>query len=203
IGVESIFQGVFSPQNSLISATYSPSFLCLKCADVEQDDIHKLSKIFSAEKMPKLIDLWYEGLIKQLTNLSPDIMIEKWLYDTYPNLRHYQLQSIQKQHKDAMVGLSDEVSKMTPKKVFDACNTMNYAFFRILGLHVETNFIRPYNNSGYISKGKELAKITEENYADSYEGDIQMINKWAAFLDLKHWFEWTDFENVPAGYPNV
>ncbi|MFA5795453.1 MAG: trypsin-like serine protease, partial [Candidatus Brocadiia bacterium] len=33
---ESIFQGVFSPQNSLISATYSPSFLCLKCADVEQ-----------------------------------------------------------------------------------------------------------------------------------------------------------------------
>ena len=170
-----------------------------------ENDVNALSKKlpFNQLSMPKVVNMWYDGLIKQLTNLPPDIMIEKWLYDKYPNLRPYQLESIKKQLKEAIIGLSNEVRELTPKKIWDSSNTMNYAFLGIIGLHFGTNFIKPYNNSGFEEKGKKLAKLAEENYVDNYEGGIQVINKWAEFLDLKSWFEWTDFENIPSDYLNI
>ena len=77
---------------------------------------------------------------------------------------------------------------------------MNYAFFQLLGLHFGTNFIRPYNNTPYINKGKELAAFTEKEYINSHEGDVHMANRWAEFLGLKNWFKGRDFEDVPQGY---
>jgi len=77
---------------------------------------------------------------------------------------------------------------------------MNYAFFRILGFHFGINFIKPYNNTKYIGSGKKLASLTEAEYVNSYDGDVQMINKWADFLKLSNWFEWADFENIPNSY---
>ena len=80
---------------------------------------------------------------------------------------------------------------------------MNYAFFRLLGLHFGTNFIRPYNNTPYLNRGKELVAIIEKEYINTYEGDIQMANKWAQLLGLADWYKWRDFEDVPQGYTNA
>jgi len=169
-----------------------------------ENDVNMLSQRapFNKLYMPKFVDMWYEGLIKQLINLPPDVIIEKWLYDKYPNLRQYQSESINKQLKEAITGLSDEVRELTPKKIWDSSNTMNYAFLRLIGLHFGTNYIKPYHNSGFEEQGKKLAKLAEENYMDSYEGDVQVINKWAELLGLRSWFEWTDFESVPSDYLN-
>lgn len=167
-----------------------------------EEDIIKLSKKIPFEKLSKFVNIWYDGLVRQLTNYPPDIMIEKWLYDKYPSLRPFQLESIQKQHKDALVGLSDEVRELTPEKMFYASNIMNYAFFRILGIHFGVNFIRPFYDSGFVGKGKALSKITEENYQNDFDGDVEMVNKWTAFFELGKWFVWADFENVPRDYLN-
>jgi hypothetical protein len=163
-------------------------------------EITRISKIIPAEGVAEIFSLWLNGIVRQVTNHPPDIMIEKWLFDEYPELRPYQLQSIKKQHQEALSGLKDRVKEITPGKIFDASNIMNYVFFRIIGFHIKTNFIRPYSQTVYVGKGKELAEYTEKNYINNYEGDIKMIDYWANYLGLSKWFAWTSFGNVPENY---
>ena len=170
-------------------------------AEIEPE-IQSLSLVLPFDGLVEIVNLWYNGIVKQLTNFPPDIMIEKWIYNEYPELRPYQSQSIRKQHKEALTALSAEVAKMTPRKILDASNIMNYAFFKILGIHFGINYIGAYRRSPYLSSGEELVSITED-YTDSYEGDVEMINGWARFLNLSKWFSWTDFENVPADYEDM
>lgn len=165
-----------------------------------QDEIKGLSKILPLERLAQIINLWFNGTVRQVTNFPPDIMIEKWLYDEYPELRPFQLRSLQKQHQEAIAGLKDDVRQITPSKILDASNIMNYAFFRIIGLYIKTNFLTPYNQTAYVRRGKGLAEYTEKNYTNDYEGDLKMIDYWARYLGLSNWFAWTGFENVPEGY---
>ena len=164
-----------------------------------ENEIIELSHVLPIDNLSQLINIWYEGTIRQVTNQPPDIMIEKWLFDDYPALRPFQKKSIEKQLSESLVALKDSVRQITPKTILDASNIMNYAFFRLLGLHFGTNFIRPYNNTPYINQGKELSNITEEEYVNTYEGDIQMANRWAQFLGLVDWYKWRDFEDIPQG----
>ncbi len=50
-------------------------------------------------------------LIRQVTNHPPDIMIEKWLYNDYPELRPYQKKSIEKQLNESVAGLKDSMKQ--------------------------------------------------------------------------------------------
>ena len=165
-----------------------------------ENEIMALTDILSEDQIANIIDLWYNGLIRQVTNLPPDIMIEKWIYDQFPTLRPLQLKSLKKQHSESVEGLTETVSRMTPQTILFASNVMNYAFFRILGLHIGQNFVREYSSTKYLGKGKELASITERNYTDSHEGDNMMIDKWAAFVNISEWFKWRGFEDVPPNY---
>jgi len=179
---------------------YSDDDLKLTALKQIETEITDISRAVPFDQLPAIINMWYTGIIRQVTNHPPDIMIEKWLYDDYPELRPYQKKSIEKQLTESVAGLKDTVRHITPRTILDASNIMNYAFFRTLGLHFGTNFIRPYNNTPYINKGKELASITETEYVNSYEGDVQMAKRWAQFLGLSDWFKWRDFEDVPQGY---
>ena len=165
-----------------------------------EHEIAYLAKILSEDQIEHIIDLLYNGLIRQLTNFPPDIMIEKWIYDRFPMLRALQLESIKKQHAEAVSGLTESVRKITPSAILFASNVMNYVFFRILGLHIGQNFARQYSSTIYIGKGKELAAMTEKEHADSHEGDNIMIGKWASFLNISDWFKWRGFEDVPPDY---
>jgi hypothetical protein len=165
-----------------------------------EEDIYKLSEELSFEHLTELVNMLYTGIIRQLTNFPPDIMIEKWIYNGYPELRAYQKESLKKQFSEAVIALSSDARKITPRKIYDASHLMNYAFFRILGLLIGVNLVQPYNNTDYIFKGKKLTAITEENYVDNYEGDIDMINRWANYLELTNWFDWTEFEKIPQNY---
>lgn len=165
-----------------------------------ENEIVGLTKILPEDRIATIIDFWYDGLIRQVTNLPPDIMIEKWIYDQFPMLRSLQLKSIKKQHAEAVAGLTEKFRKITPHTILFASNVMNYAFLRILGLYIGQNFIRQYSSTIYIGKGKELAAITEKDYTNSHEGDNIMINKWAAFVNISDWFKWRGFEDVPPGY---
>jgi hypothetical protein len=182
---------------------YSDDNLKLTALTQIEAEINVISKTLPLEQLATIVTLWYTGIIRQVTNHPPDIMIEKWLFDDYPALRPYQKKSIEKQLSESIAGLKDSVSQITPKTILEASNIMNYAFFRLLGLHFGTNFIRAYNNTPYVSRGKELTSITEKEYVDNYEGDIQMANRWAQLLRLANWFKWRDFEDIPQGYTNA
>ena len=61
---------------------------------------------------------------------------------------------------------------------------------------------RPYRNTPFSKKGKQLIELTEKDYVNTYEGDISMIDKWAEFLGLSKWYDWVGFEDVPLDYLN-
>lgn len=178
---------------------YSDNEIKLKALTEIEPEIQRVSKVLPFEKLTLIVNLWYSGLVSQVTNFPSDIMIEKWLFDDYPALRSYQLQSYNKQHQEAIAGLSKQIREITPRQILDASNVMNYAFFRIIGMHFGINYVRPYNSSPYFDKGKKLAAMTASDIND-YGGDIEMVTKWADFLNLSGWFAWRDFESTPEGY---
>ena len=165
-----------------------------------EEDIKQMSMHLPIERLGQILNLWFTGTIRQVTNFPPDIMIEKWLYDDYPGLRPYQLESIKKQHSEGIVGLKEDVRSLTPSKIYNASNTMNYAFYRIIGFHFQMNLLTPYNQTPFVRRGKDLAAYTVANYVNDYEGDIKMINYWSDYFNLSKWFRWVGFEDVPADY---
>jgi hypothetical protein len=187
------------PENQRLMP-YSDQQIKYNALKTIENEIMALTDILSEDQITHIIEIWYNGLIRQVTNLPPDIMIEKWIYDQFPILRPLQLKSLKKQHSESMAGLAETSHRVTPHTILFASNVMNYAFFRILGLHVGQNFVREYSSTRYIGKGKELASITERNYTDSHEGDNVMIDKWAAFVNISDWFKWRGFEDVPPNY---
>ena len=139
--------------------------------------------------------MWYHGVIRQVTNLPVDYLIEKWIYDEYENMRPYQLKSLKQQAKESIEGLSKDLRKSTPSKIFYASNLMNYAYLRLIGFHIKHNFIKPYNGTEFLNRGKSLAERTKREQEDSFLGDIKMTNIWADTVGISSWFEWVDFEN--------
>jgi hypothetical protein len=187
------------PENQRLMP-YSDQQIKYKALKTIENEIMALTDIISEDQIAKIIDLCYNGLILQVTNLPPDVMIEKWIFDQFPTLRPLQLRSLKKQHSESVAGLTETVHRMTPNTMLFASNVMNYAFFRIVGLHIGQNFTRQYSSTIYIGKGKELASMTEKDYTNSHEGDNIMINKWAAYVKISDWFKWRGFEDVPPDY---
>ena len=166
-----------------------------------QGEIDKLSSVLPIDKLDRIVNMWYDGLVSQVINQPPDIMIEKWLYIDYPALRHYQQQSIQNQRREALAGLSDRVAQVTPPTIVDASNIMNYAFFKLLGETFGVNYVGPYRQTPYIARGGNLAKVTQD--CPDYDGDVENIKNWAEFLGISGWFEWAGFEDVPENYDKI
>ncbi len=171
--------------------------------DEVKGEIKKNSILFQGLQINQLLNMWINGLVMQLTNGPPDLMIEKWLYDSYPDLRDFQFESIKRQWTDATAGMDKKIKKITPKKIFNSSNIMNYAFFKIIGTYINYNFLKPFSSTAFTKKGEKLAKITEKDYGNNFEGDVEKINEWANFLNLSKWFSWRDFEDIPDNYEEI
>jgi hypothetical protein len=163
-------------------------------------DLNQLKRKYPIGIVNEMWKSWFQGIIRLLTNYPTDIAIEKWLYNDYATLRPFQEKSLRKQYDEVKLGLSEEVKKLTPNKIYNTANTMNYVFFKIVSDHSGIDYISLFNTTEFKQKGQELVDFTIQNWVDNYEGDIRLINSWAEFLQLDGWFCWTDFEDIPAGY---
>ncbi len=159
-----------------------------------EEEIKRLSTVYGPEKIRKLILLWYEGVVFQVTKMPPDIMVDKWLYDHYPELRPIQLRSLQKQRQAAVMGLSEDMRKITPSKVYYASNVMNYVYFKLLEDHFRLDYVAPYHGTVFLFDGGSLVRATGRDYMNNHEGDRAMIDLWARLLNLTAWFEWKSLE---------
>jgi hypothetical protein len=70
--------------------------------------------------LSKRVAFFNQTIRLRISIRGPDVMIEKWLYDEYPELPPYQLESLKKQHSEAIVGLKEDVRRLTPTKIFNA-----------------------------------------------------------------------------------
>jgi hypothetical protein len=154
------------------------------------EEFHRLMQVFGPEKIKRMVRLWYEGVVFQLTRMPPDIMIDKWLYDTYPDLRPIQLGSLTRQRQEAVQSLAQDTRKFTPDKIYRVSSIMNYAFFKILEDHFRLDWVAPWHSTIFIFDGSALAKLTGQEYANNHAGDRALIDAWAKHLGLTTWFEW-------------
>jgi hypothetical protein len=164
-----------------------------------REDIQRLSLIHGLDTLRTFIPLWYESVVFQLTRMPPDIMIERWLYEEYPDMHDIQLKALQEQHEKAVSVLSGNIRRMTPGKIYDVSQVMNYVFFRLAGELLGVRLIEPYEKSRYILEGEDLATWTAGHYSEDHEGDVSVIDYWAQVLQLSGWFEWRRFDEVSAG----
>lgn len=151
-------------------------------------------------QLDELMNIWHGGIVSQLTNQPVDIMIEKWLYRDHPGLRDLQIKSLRSQWNEALKGLADSVRRTTPAIIYESSNLMNYAFFRHLGLAFGENYLKPYNNTPFVDRGKALAALLDTVPDDTFAGDLKKIAAWTDYLGLNGWFDWIDFEKIPVGY---
>jgi hypothetical protein len=161
-----------------------------------REDIQRLSLIHGLDTLRTFIPLWYESVVFQLTRMPPDIMIERWIYEEYPDMRDIQLAALQEQHEKAVTVLSGNFRRMTPRKIYEVSQVMNYVFFRLAGELLGIRLIDAYEKSRYMLEGEELAIWTADHYSEDHEGDVSVIDTWARALQLSEWFEWRRFDEI-------
>ncbi|MFQ5628089.1 MAG: hypothetical protein ACE5I1_04950, partial [bacterium] len=161
-------------------------------------DIQETSTAMTDEMLKRMRDFWYDSIMRQLSNYPPDLMIEKWLYKYYPELRPTQINAIRQQAENATGSMNQEVQNLTPPIIYETSHTMNFAYLHLLGNHFEMDLVAPYRNTLFAREGEKLARLTLEDEQDNYDGDVAMIHQWAEFLGLYDWFAWIDLKNVPV-----
>jgi hypothetical protein len=160
------------------------------------EDIQRLSLIHGLGTLRDFIPLWYESVVFQLTRMPPDIMIERWLYREYPGIREIQRSALMEQQAKAVSVLARGFRRMTPGKIYDVSQVMNYAFFKLMGELLGIRLIEPYERSRYRLEGDELAAWTAGHFSEDHEGDVAVIDYWARVLQLSGWFEWRRFDEI-------
>ncbi|MDQ1277375.1 MAG: hypothetical protein QG555_415 [Thermodesulfobacteriota bacterium] len=158
-----------------------------------ESELERLSALLGRDKVRKMISLWYQGVVFQLTRMPPDIMVNKWLYDDWPELRPCLRQAIAAQQRQAIPSLSPDVRRTTPARIYRAANIMNFVFFKCLEDHLHADFIGPYHGTIFILAGAPLARITANDHRNDHGGDLIMIDRWASELELNNWYEWQPY----------
>ncbi|MBN2255875.1 MAG: hypothetical protein JW736_09215, partial [Deltaproteobacteria bacterium] len=96
----------------------------MMCYMMETEDEINRIKAVMGDRIKQMIVMWYQGVVFQVTKMPPDIQIDRWIYDTYHELRSIQLQSLKHQLQNAIQGLSEDLRKIVPFKVFNVSNIM-------------------------------------------------------------------------------
>lgn len=164
-----------------------------------REDIQRLSLIHGIGLLGDFLPLWYESVVFQLTRMPPDIGIERWIHREYPGLREIQRKALVEQQAKAVTVLSRGIRRMTPRKVYDVSQAMNYAFFKLMEPVTGVALTAPYGRSLYVLQGEELAGGADRSVRDDHEGDVELTRKWAESLELSMWIEWRRLDEVEAG----
>jgi tetratricopeptide (TPR) repeat protein len=163
-------------------------------------EIDRIRSLLKGQDLGEVTSMWYQGIVRQVDNQPADTMIEKWLYEGYPDLRPQQAVSLKKQMRMSLQALTEDVRRLSPAKIYDANCTMNYTYFKLLGEFTDLPLHGGFKSSRYRARGEELYKLTRDTREDSYEGDLAMTDRWAEFLGLTGWFYRADFEAIPEDY---
>lgn len=151
--------------------------------------------------LPRMVSVWVDGLITQLTNLPVDVRIERWMQGSFPSLKEEQIKALDIDAQSTLKGLTREVKTHTPKKVYITSNSMAYAYLRSIGPITGKRYDKAfYDEPTALRLGKKLYNILDNEEDQGFTGDLKIINEWAKVLNIDSWFDWIDFESMPESY---
>lgn len=166
------------------------------------NDLEFLSQFIPIDILGKEFDIWYNGTIEWLTNMTIDVRIEKWIYDNFSELRNSQKIMIDKMMEESSAVLIPDYRYITPKKIFQAMICLNYSFAICMDHVLGENYSTPYDLAVLVEYGEDVIKLTDLVLQEDkgYKQDIEIIDECAKILGIRDWYEWTDFENIPLDY---
>lgn len=148
----------------------------------------------------KAIQIFSNGLIMQLTNLSVDFRIEEWIYSNIRPIREEQKKYLLSDVNKILQALSRKTESSTPPTVFINSGAITYAYLtkteHIHGIDFESKYKK---FPRIVSLGSKLLEEIDPNDS-GFVGDISLVKRWGKILNMNDWFEWVDFENVPSSY---
>ena len=159
-----------------------------------QQDLHKLDEMgLDRSGKEEIISRWLFGLTNQLYNCPIDMVIEKRLFDKYPELRPYQFVSIAQTQSEYLKVLTEpEIQKISPRLVMRSSTAMNcaYALFADWLFGNATEYSKPYKNSNVFALGEKLfsAFLSKKHVCMHPGEEYILVEEFARILKLEGWF---------------
>ena len=162
-----------------------------------RDEIRGQAQFLPAHLRDEMIDMWIHGLITQVTSQPIDVRIEEWLADNYPGLSEEQKRSLRTETRTITANISPDVRSTTPDTIFKRSNALNYAYLDHIGDILERSFESKFReHPEIVALGQTLSDMIEA----SDISDQELVNRMAAAIDVRHWFVWLNFEDMPESY---
>lgn len=138
----------------------------------------------------QLADQMFDGLMTQLRSMPIGIRIDRWLWDTHPDLHEVQKESIMRQQQDNVQTLAAQIREMSPSDVFFANVAMNSAFAIFFDRLIDKDlYAVPYRSAGFENLGERLLEIEAEISSDA-QHDRELVDAWAEELEVSDWYQW-------------
>ena len=163
-----------------------------------QPDLHKLDDAgLDRSQKEEIISRWLFGLTNQLYNCPIDMVIEKRLYNKYPELHPYQFVSLAQTQSEYLKVLTEpEIQKISPRLVMRSSTAMNcsYALFADWLYGNTTEYSKLYKNSNVFALGEKLFSAFLSKQASKQARMMPpgeqyiLVEEFARLLKLEGWF---------------
>ena len=157
-------------------------------------DIRRLEKQgYRHDAITELTLKLVEGMCRFLFNCPLDLIIEHYLRERLPSLRHAQFVSLGKMAVDAANSTLDpEIRKITPRKVLEAGTALNGAAILLDEFNEgATNFTAVYRKQEAFGLSKQLADHWRVRHSQLAPGDeYNLVDEFADRVGLRDWYEW-------------
>ena len=162
-----------------------------------RDEIRGQAQFLPEQLQHEMIDRWIHGLITQVTSQPIDVRIEEWLFHNYPGLREEQKRSLRTETRTITANISPDVRRTTPDTIFKRSNALNYAYLDHIGGIMERSFTSKFRqHPEIVALGETISGILDNNAVS----DHHLVNRIAAAVQVRDWFIWLDFEDIPKSY---
>ena len=147
-----------------------------------------------AETVAGLRDQLFEGLMTQLRSIPIGFRVDSWIIREYPELAQLQRDMAMRQIKDNLAGLSPDIKKIAPKKVYQSNLSMGAAFAEFWARrYADPTLALPFKAAGHLKAGDELLAMLDE-FADDPAADRQLVDAWGEYLSLTGWYRWVPYD---------
>lgn len=165
------------------------------------DHITKLQRQgYPESKISDIMLKLIHGLNNHVFNCPLDMVVERNLYNKYPDLRHAQFVSLHQMYTEALQTYTNqEIRKLTPPLIFRANVTLNCAYSLFIDHLFQgcTDYSAVYRSSEYFSAGKNLFEIWKKRMESFTPGDeYDVVDEYARQLKLLSWYDW-QLDNTP------
>jgi len=159
------------------------------------DDIRKWERAgYPEQKITGVSLTLVGGLCEFLFNCPLDMLIERYIRDTFPPLHPAQFLSVRKLALEAwQTNSNPEIRRFTPRTIFQATLALNGAYGLFLDdlFRGASAFAAPYRSLDNFALSERLWKHWQERSQNLGPGDeYRVVDEFADMIGLRDWYVW-------------